>query len=101
VLAAFAERLPLHQRAHLFSHLPADVRALAEPPRRSGREPKRVRHVNEFIAATGVEEIEPGKAASIVESVLGTLRTLVPDKAEAASAVLPADLRGLWHSAIP
>jgi uncharacterized protein (DUF2267 family) len=101
VLAALAERLPDGERRQVFSHLPEDVRVLAEPPRRSGHAARRVRHVAEFVDATGVEAIEPGKGTAIVESVVGMLRELVPDEAAGVSAVLPAELKEFWRSAVP
>jgi len=101
VLATLAEHLPEDEREHLLSHLPADVRRLTEPPRRHGRAPKRLRHVGEFVAATGADSIDPTKATQIVKSILGALRQLVPDEAADISAVLPAELKEFWRSAQP
>jgi uncharacterized protein (DUF2267 family) len=101
VLAALAARLPDGERRQVFSHLPEDVRVLAEPPRRRGPAARRVRHVAEFVEATGVEGIEPGRGTAIVESVVGMLRELVPDEAAGVSAVLPAELKEFWRSAVP
>jgi len=101
VVATLVERLPAAERGHLLTHLPPDVRALAEPPRRHGHAPGRIRSVTEFVAATGADSIEPGRATLIVESVVGTLRQLVPDEAADIAAVLPAELRAFWRSAVP
>ncbi|MGZ4803893.1 MAG: BON domain-containing protein, partial [Acidimicrobiia bacterium] len=43
VLATFAERIPEDERAQLLVHLPADVRELAQSPRRSGEPATRAR----------------------------------------------------------
>ena len=49
VLATFAARLPDGERQHLLAHLPDDVRGLADPPRRHGDRPSRVRTTPELV----------------------------------------------------
>jgi uncharacterized protein (DUF2267 family) len=101
VLATLAGRLPPGERDQLLSHLPLDVRALARPPRRHGQATARVRHVANFVAATGVDSIDPDRATNIVESILGVLRELVPDEAADVAAVLPRELKEFWRGAVP
>jgi len=38
---------------------------------------------------------------TIIESVLGAVRDLVPEEAADVAAVLPGELRDLWKTAIP
>lgn len=106
VLSAFVDRIPPDEREHVVSHLPADVRPLATPPRRMGEKP-RVRTVPELVAdvtaqaASGGNSLAPGREALITESVLAALRGLVPEEADDIAAVLPSDLRAFWNAAVP
>ncbi|MFN8035331.1 MAG: DUF2267 domain-containing protein [Acidimicrobiia bacterium] len=102
VLSAFADRLPGNQVDHLLSHLPADVVALAGPPRRRGRSASRVRTVPELVAsATARGGVDPGHATVIAESIIGALRSLVPEEARDVRAVLPKELKEFWDTAVP
>ena len=101
VLATLAGRLPPAERDQLLSHLPHDVRALAQPPRRHGRASGRVRHVAEFVAASGVDSIVPVHATHVVQSILGVVRELVPQEAADVAAVLPDELKEFWRGAVP
>jgi uncharacterized protein (DUF2267 family) len=101
VLATLAQQLPPGERNQLLSHLPQDVRALAQPPRRHGHAITRVRRVAELVAASGVDSIVPLHATHVVESVLGVLRELVPEEAADVSAVLPNELKEFWRGAVP
>jgi uncharacterized protein (DUF2267 family) len=99
VLGTFADRLPEGERQHIATHLPADVRELFTPPRRSSRAapPRTVEAlVADVTAATSV--LAAAQARPVTEAVLEALRTLVPEEAANVAAVLPADLRQLWHS---
>jgi uncharacterized protein (DUF2267 family) len=106
VLSAFVDRVPPPERDHVLAHLPADVRPLATPPQRSGKLP-RLRTVPELVAGVtaqaepGENGLPRGREALITESVLATLRGLVPEEAEDIAAVLPADLRAFWNAAVP
>jgi uncharacterized protein (DUF2267 family) len=102
VLATFADRVPDEERAHLFAHVPADVRALAAPPRRYDRRAARLRTVGDLVAtiATG-GGMDAAHAEPITEAVLGCLRQLVPEEAADVAATLPAELRELWVNAVP
>lgn len=105
VLSAFVDRVPLPERDHVLAHLPADVRPLATPPHRAGK-PSRVRTVPELVAGV-TAQTEPGNGAPrghevlITESVLATLRGLVPEESEDIAAVLPSELRAFWNAAVP
>jgi uncharacterized protein (DUF2267 family) len=105
VLSAFVDRVPTPERNHVLGHLPADVRPLATPPQRAGK-PPRVRTVPELVAGV-TAQTEPGNRpargheALITESVLATLRGLVPEEADDIAAVLPSELRAFWNAAVP
>jgi uncharacterized protein (DUF2267 family) len=100
VLCGFADRVPEGEREQLLGQLPADVRALAGPPRRHGREATRIKTIPELMAAiTEIDDIEPERADAITRAVLATLRPLVAQEADDVAATLPADLRALWTTA--
>lgn len=99
ILATFADRIPAGERDQVAAHLPADVRPLFNPPRRThAAAPPRTVHelVARITATTG--EVPHERAEAIVAAVIGTLRTLVPEEAGDVAATLPAELRALWQS---
>jgi uncharacterized protein (DUF2267 family) len=96
VLSTFSQQLPRPARDHVLAHLPADLRRLAEPPRPDSG--SHLRHVDEFVDATGVDPADPKRARAVTVSVLGALRTLVPEEIDGVAAVLPGDLRELWET---
>jgi uncharacterized protein (DUF2267 family) len=99
VLCGFADRIPDHEREQAFGHLPADVRALAGPPRRHGERPPRLKTLPQLVAAVTAEGgIEPQHAEEITRAVVATLRGLVHEEARDVAAVLPAELRELWET---
>jgi uncharacterized protein (DUF2267 family) len=97
VLATFAQTLPDGERAHLLSHLPADVRRLTGPPTRKGAR-RRVRTVAELVDTVTREspDMPAGAALAATGAVLHALRAMVPEERRDISAVLPAELRELW-----
>lgn len=98
VLATFADRLPASQRAHLTSHLPADVRPLLTPPRRiRDARPARSFHdlVGRIVATTSGLELD--RAEEVTVDVVHALGDLVPDDLASVAAVLPPELRELWE----
>ncbi len=100
VLCGFADRLPDDEREHFFSHLPADVRALAGPPHRHGEKP-RVRTLEQLVATAMAEGgVDPDRATEITTAILRTLRELVPEEAGDVAAVLPSELRVVWDRTI-
>jgi len=102
VLATFADRIPADEAGQLLAHLPDDVRALAEEPRRHGEHVARLRTVPDLVAAIASHgEIDPERAYAIAESVLGRVRELVPEEVADVAAVLPDELRQFWTAAVP
>jgi uncharacterized protein (DUF2267 family) len=102
VLSAFSELIEEGERAHVASHLPADVREMFTPPRRVGRgEQHTPRTVDELVAQVlrQDETLRADSARPVVAAVLGALRTLVPEEAVDVAAVLPSDLRAFWSAA--
>jgi uncharacterized protein (DUF2267 family) len=98
VLCGFSDRIPIDERVQVFAHLPADVRALTEPPRRHGARSPRLRTLPQLVTAITAEGgIEPQRAEAITRSVLGAFRAIVRDEARDISAVLPLPLRELWE----
>jgi uncharacterized protein (DUF2267 family) len=95
VLGAFFERIPIDEREQVLAHLPADARALAEPPRRHGE--LRLRTIDSFddeiARAAGVDGLV---ADALCFTVLAALRALVPEEVVDVEAVLPAGLRAAW-----
>jgi uncharacterized protein (DUF2267 family) len=106
VLSTFAERLPAGECDRVLAHLPADARLLAAPPRRVGERP-RERTVPELVAEVSAYGIPGGSglrrdnAVRITESVIATLRELVPEEAGYVAAALPSELRDFWNAAVP
>lgn len=100
VLATFADRIPRDEREQVAAHLPADVRELFTPQRRT-RQPAPPRTVAELVAriAATAEELPRDKAEEVTTTVLRALRSLVPEEAGDIAAVLPSELRTLWQGA--
>jgi uncharacterized protein (DUF2267 family) len=97
VLCGFTDRIPDDERAQIFTHLPADVRRLAEPPRRRGERASRVKTVSQLVAAITAERgIEPEHAEAITRAVITTLRGLVPEEVRDIAAVLPGEIKEYW-----
>lgn len=100
VLGALLDRLPVDERDQVLAHLPLDVRALAEPPQRVGQ-PPRIRSLADLVADVTAQGVGSGEGSAVTESVFAELRQLVPEEAGDIAAVLPAELRDLWNSAVP
>jgi uncharacterized protein (DUF2267 family) len=99
VLCGFADRIPGDERAQTFAHLPADVRALAQGPRRHGERPPRLKTLPQLVAAITAEGgIEARRAEEITRAVVATLHGLVPEETSDVAAVLPPELRELWEN---
>lgn len=98
VLATFGERIPDGERAHVEAHLPLDVRAQLQAPRRGGSHS--VRSVEAFADRVSVASgLSSADSLAACVAVLRELRRAVPDEVADVAAVLPAELRVLW--AIP
>ena len=100
VLSTFSSVLPSGERRHVLGHLPEDLRELAAPPRQSRQAHRHVRRFEDF-ALVALPSYEPSMRETIIESVLGAVRDLVPEEAADVAAVLPGELRDLWKTAIP
>jgi uncharacterized protein (DUF2267 family) len=100
VLSTFAALLPEGERRHVLTHLPTDLRILAEPLRPSWAGHAHPRRLDKFALAA-LPNVEPDARQAIVESVIGALRELVPEEIVDVAAVLPENLRPLWKSRIP
>lgn len=102
VLVAFMGPLPERERGQLMAHLPVDVRRLVEADLDGRRHPHARRVGDLVVSVVGATQGVPlGRAEHVIESVLGTLRELVPEEARDVSASLPAELRRLWDAAVP
>jgi uncharacterized protein (DUF2267 family) len=101
VLCGFGDRLPEGERAHLFAHLPADVRVLAGPPHRLGSRPVRARTLPQLVAHVIAQGgIEPTRAERITRLVLARVRELAPEESRDVAATLPDELRDLWQQPV-
>lgn len=100
VLTAFLALLPAGERRHVLSHLSADLRSLATPPRQPRPRRRRPRHRAEFMASA-LPHMAADQRETLVESVIGALRGLVPEETVDVSAVLPGEMRQLWKVAVP
>ena len=98
VLSTFVGMLPDGERAHVVAHLPADVRAMVGE-RHTGSY-RQIRHTDELSVAA-LPLLPADQRRTVVESVLGAVRELVPEEAEDVAAVLPEELRQVWKTAIP
>lgn len=99
VLEVIAVLLPEGDRAHVASHLPSDVRAILTPTSRV--RPGSIRDVADLYSAVVKSgAIAPEHVPFVVDAVVSTLRTLVPDEAGDVAGVLPAELRAIWQRAV-
>lgn len=98
VLASFLERVPVDEREQVLAHLPRDARELAAVPRRHGEVPLRTLDEldDEIARVAGVDALV---ADALSFTVLGTLRTLVPEEVADVGAVLSPGLRDAWTRA--
>ena len=101
VLSTFAAQLPRGERRHFVSHLPQDLRTLAEEPRPRGAGHHHVRRLEDFVDAVGLPPSQDQQREEIIDSVLGAVREFVPEEVYDVAAVLPPELRELWKTAVP
>ena len=102
VLRTLTARLPADEREQFLGHLPEDVRRLARPHFGRLEAVNRIRTRTEFtLVVAGSSRLPYRRAAHVCEALLGVIRELVPDEAADVAAVLPAELRELWTSAVP
>jgi uncharacterized protein (DUF2267 family) len=99
VLRALRDRLTLEEAAQLAAQLPILVRGIYYDQWRPVEQPKRVRHLDDFLAliAQGegeIKPIDPEDAARAVFKVLD--RHISRGEIEQVKAELPAEIRSLW-----
>ena len=99
VLRALRDRLTLEEAAQLAAQLPILVRGIYYDQWRPVEQPKRVRHLDDFLAliAQGegeIKPIDPEDAARAVFKVLD--RHISRGEIEPVKAELPAEIRSLW-----
>jgi uncharacterized protein (DUF2267 family) len=99
VLRALRDRLTIDEAAQLSAQLPLLIRGIYFDQWRPAEQPKRVRHLDDFLAmiAKGEGEgtpIDPEDAARAVFKVLE--RHIARGEADQLKAVLPAEIRSLW-----
>lgn len=101
VLSVFLEAVQHDEKRHVLSHLPDDVRRLADPPRRAGLEPQRIRTTQDLFDA--IANSDPDLDRSDVEratiEILAGLARLVPEEVHDLDASLPHELSELWQRA--
>lgn len=92
ILATLAERMPDEERNKVADHLPADVRAMFVPPRRSAQ--RRGGSASEFAeqVALSTPGLSTERAHEVTAAVVAVLRRLVPEAVGDIDAVLPSDL---------
>lgn len=99
VLHALRDRLTLEEAAQLAAQLPLLVRGIYYHEWRPAEQPKRVRHLDEFLAQVAKElgeirPIDPEDASRAVFKVLD--RHVARGEIEQVKQSLPAEIRGLW-----
>jgi uncharacterized protein (DUF2267 family) len=99
VLRALRDRLTLEEAAQLAAQLPLLVRGIYYDQWRPVEQPKRARHLADFLAliAQGegeIKPIDPEDAARAVFKVLD--RHISRGEIEQVKAELPAEIRSLW-----
>lgn len=91
--------IPDGERAHVFAHLPADVKAMVGHDR--CRSETTISDEKDLVArvrtASGLRTSESDLA---VKTVVQTLRRLVPEECDDVTAVLPTGLKPLWADAL-
>lgn len=99
VLRALRDRLTLEESAQLAAQLPLLVRGLYYDQWRPTEQPKRVRHLEDFLALVAhdlgeTKPIDPEDAARAVFKVLD--RHISRGEIEQVKQSLPAEIRSLW-----
>ncbi len=100
VLSSLFEQLPAHARSHLVAHLPADVKHLTLPARRTGLALPFMGDTLETLAQAVrlLDSISAEAAHDVVVSVLRTFREVIPDEARDVEALLPLEFRDVWDA---
>jgi uncharacterized protein (DUF2267 family) len=99
VLRPLRDRLSIDQAAHLSAQLPIIVRGVFYDQWHPADEPRRERHLDEFLAhvAAGLEQARPVNARDATRTVFGVLaRHVSPGEVRKLRDTLPAEIRTLW-----
>lgn len=99
VLHALRDRLTLEEAAQLGAQLPLLVRGIYYHEWRPTEQPKRVRHLDDFLALVDaglgeIKPIDPEDASRAVFKVLD--RHISRGEIDQVRQSLPAEIRGLW-----
>jgi uncharacterized protein (DUF2267 family) len=98
-LQLFTDATPEGERAHLFAHLPVDVRSLLKT-NSCGCPSEPVADVADFVARVRSESgLKLSEARLAVNTVIRELLVLVPEECDDIAAVLPPGLREVWKPA--
>ena len=101
LLGPFLARLPAAERRRLLSHLPADVRALCQPPHWLDTDVTTVRRAHDFATIVAVAAgTSRDRADTLARRVLPVLRQLLADDSVAVAHALPQQLRRMWLAPI-
>lgn len=95
-LAALLDVIPHDERDQVLSHFPDDVKALATPRRRLGETYHGHSVLDVEIATSLRGGIPLAKAEKLVPSVVGVIRSFVPEEDADVQATLGRRLRAYW-----
>jgi uncharacterized protein (DUF2267 family) len=94
-LRLVTDTIPPGERAHVFAHLPADVKSLVRCDRSTTSMP--VQGPTELFDLVRVSSgLRPAESETAVRTIVHELHRLVPEECDDVAAVLPAGLRPLW-----
>jgi uncharacterized protein (DUF2267 family) len=97
VVRGFLARLPEGERAHVWTHIPQDLRDLVMPPLSLDHPVHEARTLEQFCGAVADSAPQDrDRLDAIVPAVLSELRTSIPEEASDVAATLPPELRDAW-----
>lgn len=100
VLLCFLARIPQGERAHVWVHLPRDVRAAASPALLEEDPAREARTLEQFAGAVAARTPSDREhMPEIIRAVLGALREALPEEAGDVATTLPPELRDAWLGA--
>jgi uncharacterized protein (DUF2267 family) len=94
-LRLVTDTIPERERAHVFAHLPVDVKSLVRCRPASPRSP--VQQPGELFNIVRVRSgLRKSESEAAVRTIVHELRRLVPEECDDVAAVLPSGLKPLW-----